>query len=356
MKISPYVPSYFLRHISKRGHVFVQTQSTTKTGSHRLKAFVQYNAQAHITSISQVGKMYYTPATTNHTCIDEFLVSHLIAEQFPEFVHLSIEKVQPGGWDNRSFRLGEGEYIVRLPSKAEYAPQVDKEHKWLAYLAPQLPLSIPKPIGCGEPTEEYPWRWSIYQWIAGDTAANTQEVDMQILALELAEFLRRLHLIDSAGGPTPGDHNFQRGGNLSYYDSETMAAIEALNTQMNTSKILDLWRNAKATTWNHAPVWVHGDISAGNLLIDKGELSAVIDFGMLSVGDPACDLSIAWTYFDQESREIFKSHLGLDEATWERALGWALWKALIVTAGFSDTTEVEKNNAANVIRAIVTET
>jgi aminoglycoside phosphotransferase (APT) family kinase protein len=79
-------------------------------------------------------------------------------------------------------------------------------------------------------------------------------------------------------------------------------------------------------------VWVHGDVTASNLLVRDGRLAAVIDFGCCAVGDPACDLVMAWTFFDDEERRHFRGELGLDDATWARGRGWALWKALLVAA------------------------
>lgn len=86
-------------------------------------------------------------------------------------------------------------------------------------------------------------------------------------------------------------------------------------------------------------MWFHGDIASGNLLIKDGRLAAVIDFGTSGVGDPACDLVIAWTMFSGESREAFRSAVAQDSDTWARARGWALWKALITLADHIDTNE-----------------
>ncbi|MFK7974046.1 MAG: aminoglycoside phosphotransferase family protein [Rickettsiaceae bacterium] len=303
-------------------------------------------------------RMYSTNSVNcpNNMIIDSFLVSRLVTRQFPQFKNLPIKAVEPGGWDNRTFRLG-NEYLVRLPSNEEYSIQVDKEQKWLPYLAKLLPLEIPEPIELGKADDGYPWQWSIYKWIDGDTAASSRHtIDLNSFAKQLANFLKSLHLMDASNGPNPGIHNFQRGGELSYYDSETRSAITELNTIINPKTAHMIWDEAISTKWQRPPVWVHGDISAGNLLVKDEVLSAVIDFGMLSVGDPACDLSIAWTFFDKESREVFKSCLELDNDTWLRARGWTLWKALIVTADFSSTNEVEKRNASQVLNTILTET
>jgi aminoglycoside phosphotransferase (APT) family kinase protein len=152
--------------------------------------------------------------------------------------------------------------------------------------------------------------------------------DLSQFAKALGKFLAALQRCDATGGPTAGSHNFYRGGELANYDIETRQAIAMLGDRDNVNTMTDLWSRALASTWHRAPVWVHGDIAIGNLLVHKGKLCAVIDFGQLCIGDPACDLAIAWTLFKGESREAFRNALALDSATWARARGWTLWKAL----------------------------
>ena len=231
--------------------------------------------------------------------------------------------------------------LVRMPSAAQYAFQVEKEYRWLPILAPLLPLAIPEPLAIGEPAESYPWKWSIYRWLKGETAASAPKVDLCNFAASLAEFLIALEQIDTTNGPLPGAHNFYRGGTLMTYDTETRQAIDALKGKIDTKTAIEVWQAGLATTWLDSPVWVHGDISAGNLLVQDERLSAVIDFGQLGVGDPACDLVITWTLFKDESREVFRALLPFDSGTWARGRAWALWKALIVAAGFTDTNTEE---------------
>lgn len=239
--------------------------------------------------------------------------------------------------------------VVRLPSGPAYAVQVEKEQRWLPRLAPLLPLPIPAPLAMGEPGDGYPWKWSIYSWIEGDTATPERIGDLRQLAGRLAQFLSALHAIDPTDGPLPGLHNFHRGGPLETYDSETRQAISALAGKIDVDAATRTWEAALATTWQGQPVWVHGDISASNLLMAGGGLCAVIDFGMLGIGDPACDLSIAWTLFDGESREALRTMLPLNASTWIRGCGWALWKALIVEAGLTTTNATEASQSMRII-------
>ncbi len=259
--------------------------------------------------------------------IDTALVQHLITTQFPEWANLPIKFVETSGWDNRTFHLGE-DMSVRLPSKADYAEQVKIEHQWLPKLAPHLPLQIPVPLAMGKPTEEYPWHWSIYKWLEGQTASIDRITDLSQFGTTLGEFLNTLQQCDATGGPIAGPNNFHRGGNLSVYDAETREAIANLKDNIKVEAITAIWELALSSTWQRSPVWIHGDIALGNLLVSNGQLSAVIDFGQLAIGDPACDLAITWTLFKGESREAFRNAIKLDNDTWARGCGWALWKAL----------------------------
>jgi aminoglycoside phosphotransferase (APT) family kinase protein len=257
------------------------------------------------------------------------LAARLVAAQFPQWADLPVRPVEPGGWDNVTFRLGAG-LSVRLPSGPGYAQQVDKEHRWLPLLAGRLPLPIPQPLARGAPGCGFPWPWSVYRWLPGTPLAASHVPDRTALAADLAGFLAALYRIDPAGGPLPGEHNFYRGGPLTVYDGETRDALKALEGEIDTVRAAQVWAEALAATWHGSPVWFHGDIADGNLLIDQGRLSAVIDFGTSGVGDPACDTVIAWTYFSGASRRVFQARLPATRATWARGRGWALWKAMIV--------------------------
>lgn len=258
------------------------------------------------------------------------LVKALVGQQFPQWSQHLVALVEPGGWDNRTFRLGE-DLLVRLPSQQRYVAQVEKEHRWLPVLGQRLPLRIPTPVALGAPGLGYPWPWSIYRWLDGEPASRNL-ASAESLARDLAAFLGILQGIDPTGGPPPGEHNFFRGGPLSTYDRETREAIRVLRGQMDTDACTRVWDAALAALWTGRALWVHGDIAATNLLLRNDRLVAVIDFGAIAVGDVACDLTVAWTLFTDASRRAFQSAMACDDATWARARGWALWKALILIA------------------------
>ena len=268
--------------------------------------------------------------------IDAALVRRLVASQFPEWSHLSVTPVKADGWDNRTYHLGD-DMTVRLPSGEGYAAAVAKEQRWLPFLAPHLPLPIPEPLGLGTPAEGCPHHWSVYRWLDGETASVGNVEDLSEFARTLADFLTSLKNIDPTDGPAAGPHSFFRGGPLTTYDAETRRAVNTLGDRIDGDRALAVWDAALAAAWRGQPVWFHGDVAVGNLLVREGRLAAVIDFGTSGVGDPACDLVIAWTFLSGESRETFRAAIDTDPATWARGRGWALWKSLIGLAGRLDT-------------------
>jgi aminoglycoside phosphotransferase (APT) family kinase protein len=270
--------------------------------------------------------------TPDRSTIDVSLARRLIDSQFPQWSDLPIAEVEVDGWDNRTFRLG-SELTVRLPTGDWYAKQVDKEQQWLPVLAPELPLPIPIPVARGEPDSAFPYPWSVYRWLDGELASRRRIRNLPSFVTTLARFLNALRRVDATGGPAPGEHNFYRGGPLATYQDETLQAIDALGNEVHVDAVRRVWDDAMATSWDRQPVWFHGDVATGNLLVRDGRLAAVLDFGSSGVGDPACDMVIAWTFLSGSSRDRFRAELDVDAGTWSRGRGWALWKALITLVG-----------------------
>jgi aminoglycoside phosphotransferase (APT) family kinase protein len=210
---------------------------------------------------------------------------------------------------------------------------VEKEHRWLPRLAPLLPLRIPVPLAKGEPAEGYPWNWSVYPWLRGENPSDEVLADPGFLAADLAEFVIALHGIDPTDGPPAS-----RGVPLAMRDAETRAAIADLRGVIDAEAVTAAWEDAlRAPAWTGPAVWIHGDLTPGNLLLEQGRLSGVIDFGALGVGEPACDLIVAWNLLSSETRDVFRSPLDVDDATWARGRGWALSIALIALPYYVDT-------------------
>lgn len=278
------------------------------------------------------GKMHADEIET-----DVSLVRRLLAGQFPEWAELPIEPVSSGGTNNAIYRLGD-ELAVRLPLLEHVTLQAEKEQRWLPVLGPLLPLAIPVPLERGAPAEGYPLIWSVYGWLDGDLATPERLADANEAARSLAEFVSALGRIDPAGGPTPGEHNFGRGGPLARRAAMTRQAIAESEGLVDLEAVAAAWEaDLHAPAWDGPPVWIHGDLQPGNLLAVDGRLSAVIDWGGLGIGDPAVDLLPAWNLFNGESRAAFRAALSVDNATWARGRGWALSTAITALPYYLDT-------------------
>jgi aminoglycoside phosphotransferase (APT) family kinase protein len=279
--------------------------------------------------------------------VDAEQVRRLVAEQFPQWAGLEVRPVANGGWDNWTFHLGDT-VSARLPSAAEYALAVEKERRWLPVLAPRLPLPIPVPVGEGRPGADFPFEWSVYPWLDGEPASADRIADPVRFAADLAGFLVALRSVDTTGAPRPGKHNWFRGGTLATYDELVQRALDGHGL------VREIWTTALDSPWDRVERWFHGDVAEGNLLLREGKLAAVIDFGTCGAGDPACDLAIAWTLLTADGRRAFRARLAVDDATWARGRGWALWKTLGTcarTRGRADREAVEARRVLDEIRA-----
>jgi aminoglycoside phosphotransferase (APT) family kinase protein len=279
------------------------------------------------------------------------LVARLLADQFPPWADLPIRPVGSAGTDHAIYRLGE-DMAVRLPLRPSSARQVEKEQIWLPRLAPHLPLAIPRPLGLGTPGRGYPFAWSVCAWLQGDNPGDGD--DAGGWAEDLARFVVALHAIDATGGPPPGQHNFGRGVPLASRDAYTRDTIGRCRDLIDSDAAAQAWAaDLAAPAWAGPPVWIHGDLCPGNLLAAEGRLSAVIDFGGLAVGDPACDLIVAWNLFNGPGREAYRAALGVDDATWARGRGWALSVALLQLPYYQHSNPVLAANARLTIAAVL---
>lgn len=281
------------------------------------------------------------------------LVKRLISGQFPQWTDLPLEPFNSSGTENAIYRLGE-DMFVRLPRGDWAIQQVEKEQRWLPFLAPHLRLTIPTPLAFGMPTEGYPWRWSVYRWIKGENAIMGNIDNPYQAATELGHFVTALQRINPVGGPPPGDHNFGRGLPLAMRDAGVREAIANLHNIIDTDAATLAWEAALQTpVWDGPPVWIHGDLLAGNLLVDQGRLSAVIDFGGLGVGDPANDWMFAWNLLSVESREMLRAAYSVDDATWARGRGWALSVGLIALPYYQTSNPVFAGVARRLIDEVL---
>ena len=289
----------------------------------------------------------------DHITVSEPLVRRLLTQQFPQWMKLPLQRVVSGGTDHAIYRLSE-DMAVRMPLRATAAEQVAKEQRWLPRLAPYLPLPIQCAIAEGIPCEGYPWPWSICQWLDGkNPAAGSLDCPAQV-GSDLAKFVSALHALDTAGGPRPGKHNFGRGVPLALRNAPTRAAISESHGSIDVAAVTTAWdTDLNAAAWRGEPVWIHGDLSPGNLLVADRRVVGVIDFGGLGVGDPACDLIVAWNLLSGQARSAFRAGLSIDDATWARGRGWALSVALIQLPCYRNTNPSLAANAEFTINAVL---
>lgn len=280
--------------------------------------------------------------------IDQSLVRRLLAKQFPQWGDLRLVPIRSAGTDNALFRVGE-DMVVRLPRIEAAVSGVEKEARWLPRLAPLLPVPIPIPVAVGVPAEGYPWTWGIYRWIEGENPTPGHIADVDTLTHELTDFIGALHDVDLRGGPPA-----RRGAPLEVQDDEARSALAQLNRSIDTDAANAAWDQALATpAWSAAPVWVHGDLLPGNLLVRGSHLSGVIDWAGLGIGDPACDLAAAWALLPRRARDNFRAGLGVDDATWARGRGWALSIGVIALSYYRNTNPSFAAVAHHLIREVL---
>jgi aminoglycoside phosphotransferase (APT) family kinase protein len=281
---------------------------------------------------------------------DVALVRRLLAGQFPHWADLAIEPVVSYGTDHDIYRLGEN-LAARLPRIDWATDQAKKEAKWLPRLAPYLPLAVPEQLAMGQPADGYPFEWSVYKWLPGENANGTID-DLDQAAVDLAAFVTALRRVD-AGDADPRPRG-ARGGPLAELDETVRRSIAELGDRIDGRAALRSWEESlDAARWDGEEVWVHGDLLPGNLLVVGGRLSAVIDFGSLNVGDPACDLQPAWNVFAGESRTRYRAELRVDDASWLRGRGWALFQAVVALPYYWDTNPGMIRQASNALAQVL---
>jgi aminoglycoside phosphotransferase (APT) family kinase protein len=294
--------------------------------------------------------------------VDEDLVRRLVAAQFPQWADLPVVHVPSGGTVNAMYRLGDT-MAVRLPLLAAGAPDVRLEQDWLPRLAGRLSTAIPIVLGAGEPGEGYPWPWSVQRWLPGEIPQTGALAEPELLAADLAAFVTGMRgslpvpvQVPSPPAEAPTAH---RGGPIAALDRATRSAIAELrgipDEDFDWDAVEAVWDAAlQAPGPDGPPVWLHADLTPGNLLVDDaGRLAAVIDFGCMGLGDPACDLFPAWNLLPAAGREIFRKLLDVDDAAWTRGRGRTLSQALIALPYYRTTNQAMTANARHVLGAVL---
>lgn len=278
--------------------------------------------------------------------IDEHLVRRLVRDQLPQWAELPVVRVESTGTVNALYRLGD-DMVVRLPRR--YAGDIDREHATVTLLVGRLPVAIPEPLGRGEPAKGYPFQWCVDRWVEGEHPVAGELVDPDLLAHDLADLVRELWKVDPSGAPPVG-----RGTSLARWDAPARKGLAQLEDLIDTRAAAAAWEISVAQPdWSDPPVWVHGDLIPFNLLMRGDRLSAVLDWAGAGLGDPATDLQPAWNLLPASARRIFRSELDVDEATWLRGRGWALWTGLVGLPYYKDTNPVFARNSLHRIRAVL---
>lgn len=285
----------------------------------------------------------------NEIAIDLELVKSLIGQQFPQWAELSIEPIDSSGTDNAIFRLG-SDKAIRLPRVTGNDSIIIKEYEWLPRLAPYISLEIPTPLAKGLPTQDYPCAWLIYLWIKGENATQ-MNFDLVQAANDLGNFVVELRKADTARAPVS-----RRNLPFNQIENEIQDALQALRGMIDIDAATKTWKKAlEAPAWDGKPVWVHADLHAANILVNQNKITAVIDFGMAGIGDPACDMMPAWTLLSAQTRDIFRSIVQIDDAIWERGKGWALSFGLIALPYYKNTNPILAQIASRTINEVLAE-
>jgi aminoglycoside phosphotransferase (APT) family kinase protein len=278
------------------------------------------------------------------------LVRSLISSQFPRWADLELGPIRSTGTDNAIYRLGR-DMGVRLPRIHWAVPQIAKEYQWLERLQLHLPVQVPVPLAKGQPEYGYPYPWLVYPWLDGEDLQHGAVTDLCELARDVAHFVRALWAIDPSNGPPAG----RRGGPLAPHDDLTRSAVASLDGRVDVDRALAVWDAAiAAEPWNGPPVWVHGDLLPGNIVVRSGRLSGVIDWSAAGLGDPACDAMLAWS-LPPEARAVYRAALGVDDATWARARGWTVEQAALFIPYYADTIPEGVALSLQRLRVVLTE-
>jgi len=282
--------------------------------------------------------------------IDVELVRRLVATQFAELAHLPVTPVSSTGTVNAIYRLGD-HLCARLPRVHHWATDLDNELQWLPQLARQLSLRVPEPWGRGRPGLGYPFSWAVYRWIDGRPYADALVHDERRAAADLVRFVTELRQIRPVpAAPATGRKPPRE------LDDVTRAAIESARAVLDGHAVTAAWDSAlRAPAWQGTPVWIHTDLLRPNLLVHRGRLHAVIDFGAVGVGDPAADVIAAWTVFGPTGRATFRRALDVDDGTWSRARGFALHQAILIIPYYAETNPEFVALATRTIAEILTD-
>jgi aminoglycoside phosphotransferase (APT) family kinase protein len=278
--------------------------------------------------------------------VDTRLVRRLVERRLPQYAGLTVEPVSPSGSSNALFRLGDA-LVARLPRQPGGSATIEKEARWLPVVSRGLTVAVPEVVAVAEPGFGYPETWAVTTWLEGRVPAvppDTRGGSSDVLALGLAQVVTELRRL---GVPPEADEDpalsSYRGGRLADVDQDFLRAVDECrriaDLDLDLDRVLGAWGEAVAAEAAGPLVrtWLHGDLLAENLLTRDDQLTAVLDFGGLALGDPAVDLMVAWEVLDPAGRETFRRAVGVDDAEWVKGMGWAVFVAMVTFPYYWDT-------------------
>jgi aminoglycoside phosphotransferase (APT) family kinase protein len=300
--------------------------------------------------------------------VDEGLVRRLLGTLSPAYDGLPLRRFEASGSTNALFRLG-GEMLVRVPRQPGGSATIDKEQRWLPYVASHLPVTVPEVVAVGDPGFGYPERWSVVRFLEGDMpdVPRPNETPRHALARDLAHVVRALRdLVVPTGAVSDPELEWYRGRPLAAMDEDMRVFLQECRLLSAGDPDFDVDLDGAKRVWDETlalpqagrvvePRWYHGDLNAENLLVRDGRLVAVLDFGGLSVGDPTNDLAVAWQLLDRDARTTFRSSLEVDEVTWRLARGWALVLALMGPGYYWHTMRERCLRGLHTVRAVLSD-
>jgi aminoglycoside phosphotransferase (APT) family kinase protein len=288
-------------------------------------------------TIVQDGGMPPPRLHDDEVTIDESLARRLLVEQLPAYGALPLRRIASGGTENAVFRLGD-DLAVRMPIRPDAVSGLLKELRWLPVVAPHLSLAVPEVVATGEPGPGYPFPWAVMRWLEGDDALTARIDSLHEAAWTLGGFVSELQGIDMTGAPRPGSEGFVRGLGLAFRDETFRGWLARCEGLLDVKRVQQVWDDALAAPgWDGPPVWLHADLIPGNLLVRRGRLAGVLDFGAMATGDPSYDVTPAWHVFDAASRRTFLDIVGADAATILRARGLVVSGAVIALPYYQHT-------------------
>jgi aminoglycoside phosphotransferase (APT) family kinase protein len=259
------------------------------------------------------------------------MVRALVDSQFPRWRDRQVRPVATEGTVNAIFRIGD-EFAARFPLEPK---DPDTTRRWLAEeaasareLIGRTRFPVPEPVALGEPGHGYPLPWSVQTWLTGVTATDQDPGGSNGFAADLAQFIADVRAIETNGRTFSGLGRRGRGGDLKDHDEWLETCFRESEDLLDVPRLRARWARFRELPREAPDVMNHGDLIAGNVLVDGGRLTGVLDVGSLGPADPALDLISAWNLLESGPRQVLRAALGCGDLDWERGKAWAFQQAM----------------------------